>query len=246
MDTDGDGRFSATEGEALILVDLTRSLEAALQPPAAQVSSVDWSPVANPPLLVFTSLVTNVEDIFRVFATGQEALNLTTTTTIRERHPRIDPTGQVAVFERIDTAGTPPKGEIWIFRNSRDQVRITMGGSAGAALAGTPYIVGSDADPDYAPDGSAIVFRRLRAIGAAGTGGEWDIMTVSPDGSNLRTIVTGPAFRGAPDWGPEGIAFNEIDTAGSRLVVVNGDGTGARNLVTLARGFEASNPRWLP
>ena len=165
---------------------------------------------------------------------------------MRERRPRIDPAGQVAVFERIDTTVSPAKGEIWIFRNSRDQVRVTTGGEGSAPLAGTPYVVGSDADPDYSPDGTSLVFRRLRSAGAAGGLGEWDVLAVRTDGTNLRTIASGPAYRGAPDWGPEGIAFDEIDATDSRLIVVNADGADRRTLVTLARGFDISNPRWLP
>jgi hypothetical protein len=243
-DVNGDGRVSPLDGEGLLVIDLTRGLEAALLPPNAQVSGVDWSPSSD--LLVFSSLVNGAEDIFRITGTGQDSLNLTASPTLRERRPRIDPTGTVAVFERIDTTATPPKGQIWIFRNSRDQIRVTMGGDGTAPQPDTPYVVGSDADPDYSPDGGTIVFRRLRALGASGSLGEWDIMAVRTDGSGLRTIATGPAYRGAPDWGREGIVFNEIDTTSSRLILVNGDGGERRTLVTLGRGFDISNPRWLP
>ena len=58
-------------------------------------------------------------------------------------------------------------------------------------------------------------------------------------------IVTGPAFRDAPDWGSQGIAFAELDGAGSRLVVVAPDGTNRRVPVTLPAGSSLSSVRWL-
>jgi Tol biopolymer transport system component len=108
-------------------------------------------------------------------------------------------------------------------------------------------MVGSDADPDFSPDGNSAVFRRLTAIGNNGLG-SWDVMTVRLDGSSLRTVATGPEYRGAPDWGPNGIVFQEVDLAAgaSRLVVLQPDGTGRRVPVTLGSSFSLSFPRWLP
>ena len=71
-------------------------------------------------------------------------------------------------------------------------------------------------------------------------------MTARLDGSALTTIVTGPAFRGAPDWGPKGILFPESDGTSMRLVLVQPDGSGRQVLVTLGSSFDISYPRWLP
>ena len=80
-------------------------------------------------------------------------------------------------------------------------------------------MIGSDADPDYSPDGRSIGFRRLTGAGTGG-GGDWDILTVAADGSNLRTIVSGPAYREAPSWGPGGIVFTERAGDGATSIVV--------------------------
>ena len=124
--------------------------------------------------------------------------------------------------------------------------RVSAGADGSERLAGTPYAVGSDADPDYSPDGRSVVFRRLTATGNGGLG-TWDLMTARLDGSALTTIVTGPAFRGAPDWGSRGIVFPETDAAAgaARLVLVQADGSGRQALVTLGSSFEISYPRWL-
>jgi hypothetical protein len=59
--------------------------------------------------------------------------------------------------------------------------------------------------------------------------------------------VSGPAYRGAPDWGAQGIVFAEGDpaTGAYSLVVVQPDGSGRRTVLSLGPGFLLSNPRWL-
>jgi Tol biopolymer transport system component len=242
-DVDGDGRLTSADGEALLVVDLSRSEEASLQLSSGQVSGVDWSPAGE--VIVYSGLGEgNLEDLWRIDSNGQNKGNLTASAAIRERRPRIDPQGMIAVFERIESGG---KAQIYIFNSSVSQVKVTSGGPGAELLTGTPYIVGSDADPDFSPDGKSVVFRRLTGTGNGGLG-TWDIMTVHTDGSGLQTIATGPSFRGAPDWGPQGIVFPEIDRASSgaaALVLIQPDGSGRRTLVTLGSSFDLSYPRWL-
>jgi dipeptidyl aminopeptidase/acylaminoacyl peptidase len=239
-DADRDGRLTPADGEALIIVDLSRGVEGGILPSTAKVSGIDWSPTGD--VLVYSASGEGaMEDLYRADPNGQNTRNLTSTAAVRERRPRIDPTGSAALFERIDST---PKGQIWLFSSTGAQVRVTSGGEGTQALAGTPYVVGSDADPDYSPDGRSVVFRRLTATGNGGLG-TWDIMTVRLDGSALTTLVTGPAFRGAPDWGPKGIVFPEIDSASARLVIVQADGSGRQVPVTLGASFDISHPRWL-
>jgi Tol biopolymer transport system component len=239
-DTDRDGRLTPNDGEALLIVDLSRGVEGGLLQSSAKVSGIDWSPTGD--VLVYSaSGEGGVEDLYRADPNGQNTRNLTSSAGVRERRPRIDPSGSAALFERIDSTD---KGQIWLYSSTGAQVRVTSAGEGTQALAGTPYVVGADADPDYSPDGRSLVFRRLTATGNAGLG-SWDIMTVRLDGTGLTTLVTGPAFRGAPDWGPKGIVFPEIDTTSARLVLVQGDGSGRQVPVTLGASFDISHPRWL-
>jgi hypothetical protein len=241
-DTDSDGRLTGADGEGLFLVDFARSVEGSLLPAAARISSVDWSAISS--VIVYSGAGTGgQEDLYRMDPNGQNNRNLSDTAAIRERHPRVDPTGSIAVFERIDATG---KGEIWVFFTTQAQSRLTTGGAAGPALPGTPYVVGSDADPDYSPDGRTIVFRRLRALGD-GRLGQWDLMTVRADGTGLTTIVSGPAYRDAPDWGLHGIVFAETGADGrTELVVVDPDGSNRRSIVTVGAGVDLAAARWLP
>jgi hypothetical protein len=237
-----DGRLDEADGAALFLIDFARSVQGELLPRTAAIESVDWSAISD--VVVFAGNGEGgLEDLFRVDPNGDNSRNLTVTPNLRERHPRIDPTGSVAVFERIE--GTGP-AQIWIFFTTQAQSRVTVGGTPGPALAGTPYVVGSDADPDYSPDGRSIVFRRLTALGTGGRG-DWDIVTVSADGANPRTIVSGPAYREAPSWGPGGIVFTERAADGSTsIVVVDPEGANRRVVLTAGPGFELGNARWLP
>jgi hypothetical protein len=240
-DNDGDGRLTTNDGESLVLVDFARSVEGGLVPAGARVSSVDWSSISD--VVVYSGAGTGgLEDIFRMDPNGQNNRNISATTAIRERHPRVDPTGSIAVFERIDVTG---KGEIWVFF-TQSQTRLTTGGAAGPALPQTPYVVGSDADPDYSPDGRSIVFRRLRALGD-GRLGQWDVMTVRSDGTALTTIASGPAFRDAPDWGPRGIVFAERGADGrTEIVIVDPGGSNRRAILTVGSTVDLGSTRWLP
>jgi Tol biopolymer transport system component len=241
-DTNGDSRLTSADGESLVFVDLARGTEAVLIEDERRVSGVDWSPIGN--AVVYSALGTgDREDIYVMDPNGQNNDPLTSTPDVHERRPRIDPTGTVAVYERIEAGG---KGRIFIFLNRSAQLAVTSGGQGTGVLTGTPYLEGSDADPDYSPDGRTIVFRRLASLGNGGLG-NWDVMTVRTDGTGLTTLATGPGYRGAPDWGPRGIVFSEVDptTGLNRIVTLAADGT-RRTPVTVAPGAGLQFPRWLP
>ena len=77
---------------------------------------------------------------------------------------------------------------------------MTEGGPAGAPLPGTPYRVGSDADPDYSPDGRYIAFS---VSPQHHEGEDWDlaIMDAQKPGQFAR-VTTGPGNDRVPDWKP--------------------------------------------
>jgi hypothetical protein len=259
QDTNGDGVLSPEDGQSLVYVDLTRQATAVLVEASEEVTGMDWSPTAD--LIVYSAQGSGGEDLFRtdpVRPTAdnqQQTRNLTcplaadgTTPacdrSIRERRPRIDSTGSVACYERIAADG---KGQVWIFQNQNTLLPVTTGGPGSEPLTGTPYVVGSDADPDFSPNRASLVFRRLTATGNGGAG-TWDILAVDVNGSNLRTLVAGSAWRGAPDWGPDGtIVFAETDPATGvpSLVRINADGSGRSTILSLAAGFRLDSPRWL-
>jgi len=231
---------------ALYFMDLARSLESQIVQ-RRQVQAVDWSP--DDSFLVYSAVADNstLEDLYYVLPDGTQDQDLMTPTgattvgtpTVRERSPRIDPSSQTAVYEHIDEAG---KGAIYLY----PATPVTSGGPGTEPLPGTPYMVGSDADPAVSPDATSVAFRRLTSTGNGGLG-TWDLMTVKLDGTEPKVVATGPLFRGAPDWGPNGILFVETDATASesRLVILQPDGTGRTVLRTENAAFQMASPRWL-
>jgi hypothetical protein len=242
LDSDRDAMLEVDEDDGVYVVDLARGLEGRTIATRG-ISGVDWSPFDD--LLVYSAPGEGgIEDLFSAFANGSEDGNRTRTADIRERRFRFDPGGRVLTYER-SVAGQ--RSEIWLYRNLQIQGKLTgTAEPAGATLPGTHYVIGSDADPDFAPDLSGVVFRRLTGAGEGGRG-TWDIMTVGVDGMNLRVIASGPAYRGAPDWGVKGIVFPEIPVGGAtgQLVVVEPGGA-RRVILTQAASAALDSPRWLP
>jgi len=234
---------NATPGaSALYFMDLTRSVEKLLFP-RKRSSAVDWS--ADGSFLVYSSAgesLGTVEDLWYCAPDGSSDQQLTTTPTVRERSPRIDPGLRTAVYEQIDETGV---GRIALF--GTPPTLITSGPATGPALPGTPYVVGADADPAFSPDATRVVFRRLTGIANGGLG-TWDLLSIASDGSDLQTVATGALYRGAPDWGKTGIAFVETDAAAgvSRLVVVQPDGTGRQVVLEENAAYLLGSPRWIP
>lgn len=242
-DSNGNGRLGPEDGQALLISDLSRAVEGPLFPQSQRVGGVDWSRDGS--VLVYSAVGEGgIDDLFRADPNGENNRNLTSSAAVHERRPRIDPTGSVAVYERIEADG---KGRIFIFQSTATQIPVTSGGPGTDVLPNSLYVVGADADPSYSPDGRSIVFRRLTGTGNGGIG-SWDIMTVRTDGTEVAVVASGPAYRGAPDWGAEGIIYNEVDpiAATSDLVLIQPDGTGRRALLSIPAVLEITNPRWLP
>lgn len=231
---------AADGAQALYFMDLSRSVET-IVPPGRRVDSADWARDGSFLLFAAPNAQVGNEDLFTAQPNGTEEQNLTQSLSVRERRARLDPLGRTAVFERIDDAGV---SRIYLFR----ETPITGGPATGPELAGTPYVVGADAEPAFSPDGTLIVFRRLTGTGNGGLG-TWDLLVTSGGtGVVPRTIATGPVFRGAPDWGRAGILFVETDAAAgtSLLVRVQPDGSGRTVLRSEPAGYRMGAPRWLP
>jgi Tol biopolymer transport system component len=242
-DSDEDGRLTENDRAGLIMIDLERSIEAPLLDERYGVNSIDWSPVGEQ--LLFSAIPPGLEaeDLYVVVpGSANEQSVLIFTPEVRERRARYDRSGSFAVFERIEPGD---KAQVYLLDGSLTEVPLTFGGPGSEQLEGTPYIVGSDADPCFSPDNSFVVFRRLTGIGNGR--GNWDILTVSTADLSISVVVSGPSYRGPPDWGPAGIAFEEPDPrGGSRIAVVQPDGASVSYPVGVLEGYSVAYPRWIP
>jgi Tol biopolymer transport system component len=232
--------------DALYFMDLNRSVEQVILS-KRRVESADWS--ADGSFLLYSGPTTQTtnQDLFTSAPDGTNEQNLTNSLDVRERFSRIDPFARTAVYERIctvvsDTCTDPGVSRIYLY----SATALTSGPATGPALPGTPYLVGSDASPTFSPDGSQVLFRRLTGVGNGGLG-TWDLMTVPSAGGTPVTLVSGPLYRGAPDWSGTGIVFVETDaaTGTSELVLIQPDGSLRTVLHAEAAGFQMGSPRWL-
>ena len=242
-DSNRDGKLDDQDRVTLLLLDLARQIEGPFLPDGWSTSSVDWS--SDGTAIIHTSSPDgSPDDLFLMDANGQNNARLLSTPNTRERGGRLNPAINRVVYERIDGIGAG-KSEIWIFVSSISQAKLTDSGITGEPLAGSLYLVGSDAGPDYSPDGGSIVFRRLTSNAVAG--GAWDILTVPAAGGTPRVLVSGPQSRSNPDWSKDGIVFAEqnLITGGTDVVVVD-PSTGARRVLqAFGNGFKAGSPRWI-
>jgi hypothetical protein len=239
-DGNGDGRLAPPDDADLMIADLSHSILAPLVPAAVGATSVDWS---SQDFLVFSARGTapNEMDLFRVLPTsGQAPAVVTAAATLADRALRLDVSGQFGVFERT-TIGA----QTTVFAILNALTQITSGGDGSAALAGTPYLVGSDASPAFSPDDREVVFRRLIGTSPAGLG-SWEVRVNTIASHAERALTTGALWRGAPDWGPEGVAFPETENNQTRLVLMDSDGANRRVLITLPVGQTLDSVRWLP
>jgi hypothetical protein len=242
-DTNRDGVLNDLDRVSLLLVDLGRQVEGPFLPDGWSNSSVDWA--ADGTFLIHTSSPDGgPDDLYQIDANAQNNQALLITPNVRERGGRIDPAITRVVYERIEGLGAG-RSEIWVFLSTLNQTKLTDSGVVGEALAGTLYLVGSDTGPDYSPDATNVVFRRLTSNAVAG--GAWDILIVPATGGTPRVIASGPQFRSNPDWSQDGIVFSEanLSTGGTDVVVIDPT-TGARRVLhSFGRGYTAGAPRWI-
>jgi len=227
---------------ALYFVDLERSVETVIAE-QGRVNGVDWS-LDGGFILYSAGGDFGTDDLYSVQPNGENQQPLTQTLQVSERGPRINPFGSSAAYEHHDESAA---GAIGVLLSNLSTVLLTSGGDVSRPLAGTPYFVGSDADPCFSPDGQFVAFRRLTDTGNGGLG-SWDILSVDSAGAEPVAIAAGESvFRGAPDWGPGGIVFVETDAEASesRLVVVQQDGSGRTVLRVEDSAYGMTSPRWL-
>jgi len=242
-DTNRDNRLDDLDRVSLLLVDLSRQIEGPFLPEGWSTSSVDWA--SDGSFLIHTSASDGgPDDLFQIDSNAQNNQRILSTPNVRERGARLNTAITRAVYERIDGIGAG-KSEIWVFSSSTAQSKITDSGITGELLAGTLYLVGSDAGPDYSPDAGSIVFRRLTST--AVSGGAWDILTVPATGGAPTVIASGPQFRSSPDWSREGIVFSEqnLATGGTDIVAIDPQTRARRVLQSFGSGYKAGAPRWI-
>ncbi|MEN9353127.1 MAG: hypothetical protein RL318_452 [Fibrobacterota bacterium] len=154
--------------------------------------------------------------IYRANASGGGLVRLSYNEAI-QTSPSWSPNGWELAFTS-DRTGKP---QIYIMdREGSSTRRLTLQG-------------GYNDQASWSPNGDAIAFGRLA--------GDWQVVTIRPDGSNEQVVTNGRN----PKWSPDGRHLvYMVEWAGkSDIWVCNPDGTGRRQLT---HGGVASLPSWSP
>jgi Tol biopolymer transport system component len=169
---------------------------------------------------------------------GGNEVRLTTVAGAGDRSPSWSPDGRSIVFSSLRGQGI---SRLYIMDADGRNVRALTTSEGLEPSSGDTY-------PAWSPAGDRIVFQREN-----GSGGEYPLWTIRPDGTGLTRIVDlGFASAIQPAWSPDGgqivLAGGSPCQSGPQLFVVNADGSNRRNLsgflpagTCLARG-----PVWSP
>lgn len=142
--------------------------------------------------IAFASDREDTDNVWSVAADGRDLRRVTRLTPPAWAiEPSWSPDGASVVYEVAEDAGDgKPQGSIWTSRaDGSSPTRLTAGGDEGA----------DDRQPNWSPRGDRILFQR-RAAGSD----DWDVMTMRPDGSDLRRVTGSPWSDTDASWSPDG------------------------------------------
>lgn len=190
----------------------------------------DWSPSGSK--IVYEGDSEQGAGIIVIDADGSGARNLTPSGF--QGQPSFSPDGKRIVFER-DRA--PGDNGVWI---------MNVDGSGAKRLTQNPFAepdkdCGCDTDPNFAPDGRAITFLRIKEADKKAA-----LFSILPDGTRVRRLTPysdDVATKHA--WAPNSerivITTNANPEAGesANILTMNPSGTGRRHVTDLSGGASA-------
>jgi len=101
-------------------------------------------------------------------------------------------------------------------------------------------------NPLWSPDSTKIVFSACPTGNIQCSDGNFDIFTISFDGSQLVNLTNNPSEDRNPDWSPDGkkIVFNSNRSGNHEIYSINADGTELKRLTNNTR--DDMDPKWSP
>jgi Tol biopolymer transport system component len=139
--------------------------------------------------------------------------------------------------KRVPPPFGPARNGAIVFEQNGDLLIADAVDGAERALVSGPT---GDSFPVFSNQGDRVAFLRSADDG-------FQLLSVRPDGSDLRTLASLPGELDGMRWSPDGsallVSFSETGPAGFRLAVVDTDGSGFREL---AIGMPADWASWRP
>ncbi|MFQ5484364.1 MAG: hypothetical protein ACE5DO_03415 [Desulfobacterales bacterium] len=177
----------------LFLLNLQRGIITCLTPSEDQdnvnLPGSAWNPANN--RIVFASDRLEADDLWRIAPDGTDFTRILIHTGLAsDIEPSWSPDGSWIVFE-ADQPGDSDDGivgKIW---------KVRADGTDLSALTFDRAF--DDRQPNWSPVGDRIVFQR-RAL----PNGQWDLFTLSPDGTGFQNITSNPASDTDASWSPDG------------------------------------------
>ena len=186
--------------------------------------------------ILFASDRTDADDLWRIAPNGTDLSRITSHSDPPAYiEPSWSPDGQWVVFE-VSQPGDSEDGrvgQIWKVRaDGADLTQLTDGAY-------------DDRQPNWSPAGDRVLFQR-RSF----PDGQWDIYTITPDGSALQN-VTDISVTDETDasWSPSGVCIVYSTDHGDLPVpnlFVNPSGGGSSVRVTFSEVYEDGAPSWSP
>ena len=186
--------------------------------------------------ITFASDRQDVDEVWTTVPAGSDLSRVTQHSPPTQfTEPSFSPGGQWIVFEAAAAPGGQRRGSIWRVRATRSELTQLTG------LLGADH---DDRQPNWSPAGDRIVFQR-RAPGSD----DWNLYTMTPQGTDLRAVTTSPASDTDASWSPDGrwIVFSSDygDLARPNLYLIPAQG-GEPVRLTHDESREDSAPSWSP
>jgi Tol biopolymer transport system component len=154
---------------------------------------------------------------------------------VRERHPI--PGADWCFLDDLNCHSWESGGRVIQLRSRSTTIagapppaKLAVGGRRILVVPAVPESCACNAAPAWSSDGGSIAYSTRRE-------GDWDVV-ISPAGGSATNVTGKWTNEHDPDWSPDGSRI--VYASGRKLVVVNRDGTGARQIAT------GIKPTWSP